>query len=152
MCQQSFKQKCTAFGDSLKEIRDNVPDQQQLSQPEVADVYGAQLDALNAKYERLLSHFQQLIDNAKGIDADREVSHCGHENVCHLHGSLKNLWSWSREKLALNAIAPRNYPRWASCENWLLQSNKPSRGLMDVFEHENSSIVDGLRTNYQQFE
>jgi hypothetical protein len=89
MCQQSFKQKCTAFGDSLKEIRDNVPDQQQLSQPEVADVYGAQLDALNAKYERLLSHFQQLIDNAKGIDADREVSHCGHENVCHLHGSLK---------------------------------------------------------------
>jgi multidrug resistance efflux pump len=89
MCQQSFKEKCTEFGDSLKEIRDNVPEQQQqLSQAELKDVYGGQLDGLNAKYERLLSLFQKHIDDAKDIDADREVSHCRCKIVCHLHGSL----------------------------------------------------------------
>jgi hypothetical protein len=41
--------------------------------------------------------------------------------------------------------------RRAKIDFW--RGNTPSRGgLMDVVENENSSIVDGLRTNYQQFD
>ena len=44
-------------------------------EPEIKDVYGGLLDDLNAKYERLLSLFQQLLDNTKDSEADRKVSH-----------------------------------------------------------------------------
>lgn len=46
-----------------------------LSEPEIKQVYETLLDELNAKYERLLSLFQKLLDNTKDIDANREVSH-----------------------------------------------------------------------------
>lgn len=71
MCQQSFKLKCTEYSDSLKEIHEKAPGPT-LSQPEIKEVYGSSLDDLNGKYERLLSLFQQILDNAK--DIDREVS------------------------------------------------------------------------------
>lgn len=73
LCQQSFKVKCTEYSDSLKEIRETAPETFSYSQPEVKDVYGSLLDELNGKYERLLSLFQKLLDDAK--DIDREVSH-----------------------------------------------------------------------------
>jgi hypothetical protein len=74
LCQQSFKLKCTTYSDTLKEIRDQVPEPSH-SEPEIKDVYGSLLDDLNAKYERLLSLFQQLLDSTKDSNADREVSH-----------------------------------------------------------------------------
>lgn len=70
LCQQSFKSKCTEYNNSLEEIP-----QPAHNDAEIKDVYGSLLDDLNAKYERLLSLFQTLLDNTKDIEADREVSH-----------------------------------------------------------------------------
>jgi hypothetical protein len=74
LCQQSFQLKCIAYNDTLKEIHENLPEPTN-NEPEIKDTYGSLLDDLNAKYERLLSLFQQLLDNTKDISADREVSH-----------------------------------------------------------------------------
>lgn len=73
LCQQSFKAKCNAYNESLKEIHESAPEPAH-NEPEVKDVYGSLLDDLNAKYERLLSLFQELLDSNSGIGADREVS------------------------------------------------------------------------------
>lgn len=82
MCQQSFKSKCTEYNASLKEIYDKVPESLH-TEPEIKDFYGGMLDDLNAKYERLLSLFQQLLDNTK--DIDREVSHLSLPFLSRIH-------------------------------------------------------------------
>lgn len=74
-CQQSFKSKCTEFSDALKEIQPDLAPAVVLDEPEIKLVYEPKLDELNSKYEKLLSLFQELLDNTKDIDADREVSH-----------------------------------------------------------------------------
>lgn len=76
LCQQSYKSKCSEYNDSLKEIQPKtVPAVSLQLEPEIKQVYETRLDTLNDNYERLLSLFQQLLDNTKDIDADREVSH-----------------------------------------------------------------------------
>lgn len=72
LCLQSYKSKCTEYNDSLEKIPTAL---HVLDQPEIKQVYETLLDELNGKYERLLSLFQQLLDNTKDIDANREVSH-----------------------------------------------------------------------------
>jgi hypothetical protein len=47
----------------------------QHAQPEIKEVYGTLLDDLNAKYDRLLSLFEQLLATLPNDDADKEVSH-----------------------------------------------------------------------------
>jgi hypothetical protein len=75
LCQQSFKSKCSQYNDSLREIQPELAPAVVLNEPEIKLVYETKLDELNSKYERLLSLFQELLDNTKDIDADREVSH-----------------------------------------------------------------------------
>jgi hypothetical protein len=59
----------------VKEIRPELAPAVVLNEPEVKLVYEAKLDELNSKYEKLLSLFQELLDNTKDVDANREVSH-----------------------------------------------------------------------------
>lgn len=87
--------KCNEYNDSLKEIHEIVPKPTH-NDPEVKDVYVGQLDDLNAKYDRLMSLLQQLLDNSKKSEAVKEVSHSNmpfarftHDNSCG-HGREKN--------------------------------------------------------------
>lgn len=105
LCQQSFKAKCTEYNESLEEIPKTAPESFRC-ELEIKDVYGGMLDDLNAKYERLLSLLQTLLDNTKDTEINREVSH---STLTFLrvfmfglfgHGRKKNRpWSWARVKL-----------------------------------------------------
>jgi hypothetical protein len=59
----------------VKEIRPELAPAVVLNEPEIKLVYETKLDELNSKYEKLLSLFQELLDNTKDVEADREVSH-----------------------------------------------------------------------------
>lgn len=69
--------KCNEFKDSLVDEPIVAPEivLLQHAQPEIKEVYGTLLDDLNAKYDRLLSLFQQLLATLPNDDADKEVSH-----------------------------------------------------------------------------
>lgn len=82
LCQQSFKTKANEYNDSLKEIRDTVPETTSV-QSEIKDVYGRRLDDLNGNYDRLLSLLQLVLESSNDSKAEKKVSdECfGHEEI-----------------------------------------------------------------------
>lgn len=70
--------------------------QLQHTEPEIKEVYGTLLDDLNAKHDRLLSLFQQLLATLPDDDPDKAVSHTTLKFNC-----FDKQCSWSA-KLALN--------------------------------------------------
>lgn len=71
---QSYQLKCKELKDSLDDISAPVIVQLQHTEPEIKEVYGTLLDDLNAKYDRLLSLFQQHLATLPNDDADKKVS------------------------------------------------------------------------------